>query len=280
MTTSLFPTGSTAHPAAPVRLPSPADPAGFSDVLTAEWIKFFSVRSTKWSLLAIAVLGIGLTAVVCWASAAWLAGGDADEVPASFVIWGMMLAQIPAIVLGALVITSEYGTGMIRTTFAATPRRSRVVAAKATVLTGVLLAAGLAASFGSYLVGNLILANAGVGVSIGTDGLVRALFGNAVVLALLGLLAFAVGLLVRHTAAALAIVLGVVAVLASLAWALPGNWGAWIAKSLPGNSTQAITSVVPFNPDVLGAWTGLGMLAGQVALVVALGTYAVTKRDA
>ena len=100
------------------------------------------------------------------------------------------------------------------------------------------------------------------------------------VLALLGLLTFAVGLLVRHTAAAISTVLGIVAVLASLAWALPGDWGTWVAKVLPGNSTQAITSVVPFNPDVLGPWTGLGVLASQVVVMLALGVYAVQRRDA
>lgn len=260
--------------------PTVAPTARFADTLRAEWIKFWTVRGTRWSLIVMILLGVGLTTAVCWASADWLASGEADEVPGSFVTWGTMVAQIPAIVLGALVITSEYGTGMIRATFAATPRRGRVIAAKAAVLTGVLLIGGLVTAFGGYFAGNWFLTEAGSGVPWGSEGLLRALIGNGVVLALLGLLTFAVGLLVRHTAAAISIVLGIVAVLASLAWALPGDWGTWVAKVLPGNSTQAITSVVPFNPDVLGPWTGLGVLASQLVVMLALGVYAVQRRDA
>ena len=262
------------------RTPTPIPAAGFGDVLRAEAIKFWTVRGTRWSLIAVVVLGVGLTTAVCWGSADWLAGGEADEVPASFVTWGAMIAQIPAIVLGALVITSEYGTGLIRATFAATPHRGRVVAAKALVLTAALLVAGTVTAVGGYLAGNWFLTDAGVGVPWGTDGLVRALFGTAVVMALMGLLAFAVGLLVRHTAAAISIVLGTVAVLANLAWALPGDWGAAIARVIPGNSTQALTSVIPFNPDSLGPWTGLAVLAGQIAVLLALGAYSVQRRDA
>src|SRR5215213_2695595 len=100
------------------------------------------------------VLGAGLTVLVCATSAEWLAGGEADESPLSFVTWGMMFAQITAIVLGTLAVTSEYGTGMIRATLAATPRRAPVLAAKALVLTATLFVAGTVTAFVGYLGGN------------------------------------------------------------------------------------------------------------------------------
>ena len=275
----------TSAPHAPAPTPAPpiSRPArtyDFADTLRSEWIKFTSVRGTRWSLAAVVLIGVGLTVIVCAANASWLASGTADEVPGSFVTMGMMLAQIPAIVLGALVITTEYGTGMIRSTFAATPRRGQVVLAKATILTGVLLIVGTLTAFAGFLAGNYFLDRAGVGIDLTAPGVVRALIGNGLVLAALGLLTFSVGLLVRHTAAALAISLGTITVLANLAWALPGSWGDAIAKAFPGNSTQALTSVVPFNPNLMAPWTGFGVLMAQVVVLIAVGAYVVRRRDA
>ena len=124
---------------------------GFGATLRAEWIKFWSVRSTFWSTAMLFVLGAGLTVLVCATSAEWLASSEADESPLSFVTWGLMFAQITAIVLGTLVVTSEYGTGMIRATLAATPRRGSVLAAKAIVLSGTLFVVGTVTAFAGCL---------------------------------------------------------------------------------------------------------------------------------
>ena len=102
---------------------------GFPDTLRAEWLKFWTVRSTFWSTAMLVVLGAGLTTLVCALAAKDLASGAAGESPGSFVTWGMMIAQITAVVLGAMIVTGEYGTGMIRATLAATPRRGAVIAA-------------------------------------------------------------------------------------------------------------------------------------------------------
>ncbi|SDD83117.1 ABC transporter permease subunit [Nocardioides lianchengensis] len=255
-------------------------PQTFGRVLHGEWIKFWSVRSTRWSLVALVVLGVGLTAMICASSADWLASGDADESPGSFVTWGMMLAQVTGVVLGAMVVTSEYGTGMIRSTLAAVPRRGRVLAAKAVVLTGVLLVAGTVTAFAGYLAGNFFLDRAGVGVPLDGDGVVRALFGNGLYLATLGLLTAAVGLLVRHTAAALSIVLGTVFVVGTMANLLPGTWGEWVSKLLPGNAGMTIATPVSFNPEALGPWTGFGVLVLETVVVLAAGWWALVRRDA
>jgi ABC-2 type transport system permease protein len=253
---------------------------GFSHTLHAEWIKFWSVRSTIWSTVAMFVLGAGLTVLVCATSAEWLASSAADESPGSFITWGMMFAQITAIVLGTLAVTSEYGTGMIRATLAATPRRGSVLAAKAVVLTSTLFVAGTVTAFAGYVGGNWFLDREGIGLALGDDGVLRALFGSGLYMAGLGLLAAAVGLLVRHTAAALSIVLALVFVVGTMVFLLPGAWGEWMGKLMPGNAGSGIAAPVSFNPDLLDPWVGFVVFAGEVLAVLVVGYLAFSRRDA
>ena len=258
----------------------PGTRPGFSSTLRAEWIKFWSVRSTTWSAVMLFVLGAGLTALVCAASAGWLASSDADESRLSFVTWGMMFAQITAVVLGALTVTAEYGTGMIRATLAATPRRGPVLAAKGLVLAGTLFVVGTATAFAGYLAGNWFLEREGVGVALSDEGVVRALFGSGLYLAGLGLFAMAVGLLIRHTAAALSVVLGLVFVVGNMAFLLPGTWGDWVAKVMPGNAGGVVTQAVPFEGGLLSPWTGFGVFAAEVLALLTIGWMVFQRRDA
>ena len=253
---------------------------GFPDALRAEWIKFWTVRSTTWSTVMLFVLGAGLTALVCATSAEWLASSEADESPASFVTWGMMFAQITAIVLGTLAVTSEYGTGMIRATLAATPSRGTVLAAKALVLSSTLFVAGTLTAFAGYFAGNWFLENEGIGIALSDDGVLRAMFGSGLYLAGLGLLAAAVGLLLRHTAAALSVVLGLVFVVGTMVFLLPGAWGEWIGKLMPGNAGSGITAPVSFNPTLLDPWVGFAVFSGEVAAVLLVAYVAFRRRDA
>ena len=253
---------------------------GFPDALRAEWIKFWSVRSTVWSTGMLFVLGAGLTVLVCATSADWLASSKADESPGSFVTWGMMFAQITAVVLGAMTVTSEYGTGMIRATLAATPHRGTVLAAKGVVLTSTLFVVGTVTAFTGYLAGNWFLDNAGVGVSLSDDGVLRSMFGSGLYLAVLGVFAAAVGLLVRHTAAALSIVLALVFVVGTMVFLLPGAWGEWVAKLMPGNAGGEIATPVSFNPDLLAPWVGFAVFSGEVAAVLLVAYLVFRRRDA
>ena len=253
---------------------------GFSHTVRAEWIKFWSVRSTTWSTVMLFVLGAGLTVLVCATSAEWLASGKADESPGSFVTWGMMFAQITAVVLGALIATSEYGTGMIRATLAATPRRGTVLAAKALVLSSTLFVAGTVTAFAGYLGGNWFLDDHGVGVALTDDGVLRSMVGSGLYLAVLGLFALGVGVLVRHTAAALSIVLALVFVVGTMVFLLPGAWGEWIGKLMPGNAGSSIATPVSFNPNALAPWTGFAVFAAEVAVAALIGWLAFRRRDA
>jgi ABC-2 type transport system permease protein len=261
------------------RTEQPVTP-GFGAVLHAEWIKFWSVRSTYWSTAMLVVLGAGLTALVCALAAPDLASGAAGESPGSFVTWGMMIAQVTAVVLGALAVTSEYGTGMIRATLAATPRRGSVLAAKALVLAGTLFVVGTVTAFAGYFAGNWFLDREGVGLALSDDGVLRAMFGSGLYLAGLGLLAAMAGLLMRSTAAVVSTVLALVFVVGNMAFLLPGEWGEWIAKLLPGNAGSPIATPVSFNPLLLDPWPGFAVFAAEVAFLLGVGWLTFTRRDA
>jgi ABC-2 type transport system permease protein len=253
---------------------------GFGATLRAEWIKFWSVRSTFWSTAMLFVLGAGLTVLVCATSAAWLASSEADESPLSFVTWGLMFAQITAIVLGTLVVTSEYGTGMIRATLAATPRRGSVLAAKAIVLSGTLFVVGTVTAFAGFFGGNFFLDREGIGVALGDEGVLRAMLGSGLYMAGLGLFAAAMGFLIRHTAAALSVVLALVFVVGNMAFLLPGTWGEWTAKLMPGNAGSGVATPVSFNPGLLDPWVGFAVFAGEVALLTVIAWATFRRRDA
>jgi len=253
---------------------------GFGDTLHAEWLKFWSVRSTGWSVAMLFVLGAGLTALVCATSAAWLASGEADESAGSFITWGLFFAQITALVLGTLIITSEYGTGMIRATLSATPRRGAVLVAKALVLSGTLFVAGVVTAVAGYLAGNWFLDQEGVGVALSDDGVLRSLLASGLYLAGLGLFAMAAGLLIRHTAAALSIALALVFVVGNMAFLLPGTWGEWVAKLMPGNAGSSVVTPVSFNPDLLAPWTGFAVFTAEVAALLLAGWLVFRHRDA
>jgi ABC-2 type transport system permease protein len=264
---------------------SAADVAGdrtarFAWTLRAEWIKFWTVRSTAWSVATMLVLGAGATALVCALSADWLASGEADESAGSFITWGMVLGQVAAVALGALVVTSEYGTGLVRATLAATPSRGAVLAAKALVLSGTLFVAGVLTAVVGYVAGNAFLEAAGVGMSLSDDGMARSLVGSGLYMAGLGLLAAGVGLLVRSTAAALSIVLAAIFVVGNMVFLLPGAWGEWVGRLMPGNAGAGIVAPVPFNPTLLDPWTGFAVFSFEVAVVLTLGWAVFRRRDA
>lgn len=222
----------------------------------------------------------GLTTLVCATSAEWLASGEADESPGSFLTWGMLVAQITAIVPGTLAVTTEYGTGVIRATLAATPRRGAVLAAKAVVLTGTLFVAGTLTAFAGYFGGNWFLDREGIGLAVTDDGVLRAMVGSGLYMAGLGLFAAAVRILVRHTAAALSIVLALVFVVGSMAFLLPGSWGEWTAKLLPGNAGSGVAAPVSFNPALLDPWVGFAVFAGEVAVLLVIAWATFRRRDA
>jgi hypothetical protein len=186
------------------------------DVVRSEWTKLRTVASTRWTLLACWAGTIGIGLIVCASVASrWSGlspGQQASFDPTSRSLTGLLLGELAVGILGALVITSEYATGMIRSTLAAVPGRRVVLAAKAAVLAVPTLIVGVTASVIAFLGGQALLASTGVGVSLGSSGGLRAVIGGGVCLMLLALLGFGLGAIFRRTAGAIGAFVGLVLV--------------------------------------------------------------------
>lgn len=272
-------TATTTAPATRSTDLTPIEVPRFVDALRAEWIKLASVRSTWWTLAATVGLGAGLTVILCASNAAWLASGTADESPGSFITLGMMIAQICAVVLGALCVTSEYGTGMIQSTFASVPSRGTVMLAKSVLIGTLMFVVGTVTALLGYLGGNYFFAREGIGMPLEGDVL-RAIYGSGLFLACIALLAVAVGFVLRHTAGTITVMLAVILILGNMVMMVPGAFGDWLAKLMPGNAGQGIASPVPFNPELLSAWTGFAVLVAEVTAMLAIAWFLVRRRDA
>ena len=192
---------------------------GTAPALRAEWLKFRTVRSTAWSLLLLVGVSVLFTAFVS-AGSSTMGGspgrpGDNDLVLES--LSGLWFGQIAAAVLAVLVITSEYGTGMIRTSLAADPRRRTLLGAKAAVVGPVVLVVGLATSTTCFLIGQQLFRGGGFvyengypAISLADGEAFRAVVGSAAYLGLLAIFALGVGAILRHTAGAITVVLAVI----------------------------------------------------------------------
>jgi ABC-type transport system involved in multi-copper enzyme maturation permease subunit len=308
-------------PVATPPAPQPAGRAGFRLETVSEWTKLRSIRSTWICLAIIVVLSIGLSALVCFAQAKhWtVACGDRltfDPVSASQI--GALLSQFVVGVLGALVITSEYATGLIRTTFATVPRRTTVLGAKALVVSVVILVVSEITIFISFLVGQSVLTAMGGKVypsaaafeakvapfvgrhlsscptipmsrlpipvaNFSTPGALRALILGGIYLTILTLVAVGFGVILRHTAGTISLFVGVLLILPLLIQLLPSNWSGPIAKYLPNGLGQAMTSPNGLNYDgnpLMSPWTALVILVIYVVVVLGVGATLLNRRDA
>ena len=270
----------TTTPDLTVRHAVPTQRATFTDALDAEWTKLRTVRSTFWTLVSLVMVSVGLTTLLLGTLADDIARGEAEESPASFLTFGLTFGQVAALVLGVLIMSSEYSTGMIRTTLAASPRRMNVLAAKGIVLGAVLFVLGTVTAFASYFIGNAFLTANGIGVDLGDPGVLRAMLGSGLYIAGLGVFGYALALVLRHTAAAITIGLAVIFVASNLVALLPGSVGDWAYKLMPGNSGPTVATIVPFDANLLAPWTGFGVFMLEVGALVALGALLFTRRDA
>lgn len=256
------------------------------EAVPAEWVKLRTVPSTKWLLAAVvavtAVLGVIADGVTRCPAAA------CQVDPAKTSLIGIGLGQVLVVVLAATAISGEYGTGMIRVTFAAMPHRTAVLAAKAAVTIGPVLGAGAIAVLGSVLAGRLILPGHGFTAAHGypslslSDGpVLRAAGGSVLYLALIALVSLGTAAAVRDTAAAIGTVLGLLYVVPIVA-AVLGNSSSsrhlqQIAPMTAGLAIQATTGLrnLPISP-----WAGLGVLAAWAAAAMLAGSLLLHFRDA
>ncbi|MFJ9606547.1 ABC transporter permease [Kitasatospora sp. NPDC101176] len=259
---------------------------GFADLMLSEWTKIRSVRSTVWSLVILIVLTLIATALFMQMGVAnWDKSDAAQQAemrldPTGTILGsGILLSQLAVCVLGVMVIASEYSTGMIRASLLAVPKRVPVLVAKGAVFGLVVLVVGELTAFLSFFLGAPIL-NEKAPVSIGDEGVLRAVFGCGLYLSLLGLFALGVGAIIRHTAASITGVIAFVLVIAPMTRMLPGSVGKHVHGYLPTEAGFLITQQHSRASDVLGPWQGLGVLALWTAAVLVIAGVLLQRRDA
>jgi ABC-type transport system involved in multi-copper enzyme maturation permease subunit len=264
------------------RLQAPARGA-VRGALASEATKLRSVRSTVWTLVVAVIATVGIGALITTARVSrWNELSPRERLsldPTTVSLRGVFLAQLAIGVLGVLVISSEYTTGMIRTTFAAVPHRPLVLFAKAVTFTVVAFVVATAACFVAFLIGQSILSAKHANVALSDPGVLRAVLGAGTYLTLVGLLGLGLGTLLRRTAGAIATLFGLVLVLPALTEALPSPWNTDVGKLLPINAGRALFAVRP-STDLLSPGQGLLVLLVTVAVVLALATLALVRRDA
>lgn len=270
--------------------PAGAEPAwaGLADALRAEWTKLRTVPGTAWILTGICVLTIAVGAATAAATRCG-AGTRCAVDPTKVSLTGIEVGQAVVAVLAVLVISDEYSTGMIRTTFTAMPRRWTVLAAKAVVLTGLVLAAAVVAVAGSLAAGRLILTGNGLTaahgfavVSLAHGSTVRAAVGSVLYLALVGLLSLGIAAIVRDSAAATGAVLGMlyVAPIIALFLGSESTWQRWVERYAPTNAGLAILNTTGLHNLVISPWAGLGVLAAWAAVALLAAGVLLRLRDA
>jgi ABC-2 type transport system permease protein len=273
-------TAPAASPPQIVPLP-PVRRVGFVHLLLSEWTKIRSVRSTVWSLILLAVLTLGLTGLISGiTSAQWNKISTASRItlindPVSAILGASVeFGQLTIIVLGVLVVTSEYSTGAIRSSLLAVPRRMSMLAAKAITFTALVFVLAEIVCFVAFFMGAAIL-HSHVPVSLSGSNVARAVYGAGLYLTVLGLFSMAIGGIVRHSAGAIAGVIAFVIVLEPLSQLIPGTWGNHIHDYLPTAAGRLVYGIKPVSNQVLPAWGGfavfclwtVGLLIGWAVLL-------------
>lgn len=277
-------TTAVAEPAAPT-LPPAKGKAGIGGAIRSEWTKIRTVRSTYWTLFAFVVVCVGLAAGACEATAyrvehpvghEHLIFDAAAHSLRVFVILGPLILMV----LGALVITAEYSTGMIRTSLMAQPRRGQVFAAKLVVFAVVAVTLSAVTAFASFFLGQQILKGTGQSVTVSDPNVLRAIVGATLYVAVLGVMAYAFGLILRHTAGAIATMAGVSFVLPLVTALLPTDWANDVVRWLPTSASGALLDRFHQDPMLFSPWVQLGVTAGYTAILLVIGALLLRKRDA
>jgi hypothetical protein len=264
----------------------------FPAVMASEWTKLRSVRSTIWSLLATLGMTIGFGVLFCFA---FVSRYDRLELkdrltfdPTAQSLRGLFLAQLAIGVLGVLIVSSEYATGLIRTTLATVPQRRVVLAAKAAVFGAVALTVSMIAVFIAFFAGQAALDTQHphgkhLGVSITDPHVLRAVLGAGAFLTIIGLLGLGIATIVRRTAGGIATLFGIVLVLPALAQALPSPWNNDVAKYLPSGIGAGLgNALFSVRPDPNRLSPGIALLVGilWVVAIYLIATLFITRRDA
>ena len=293
-------------------LPPATGRAGLAGTLRSEFTKLRSVRSTYWTIAAVVVVSVGFAAIAGLAIANNIHNNPVnkagmDTTQASLGAF-FELGQLIIAVLGALTITSEYSTGMIRTSLTAMPRRGTVYAAKLLVFTTVALVISLITSFIAFFVGQAAMSGSGVSASllhsitipanafqngpssnvtfsgtivISPGTVLTAIIGTALFVTAAALIAFGLGTIIRHSAGAITAAIGLLFVLPIIVQLLPDTWRWDIVRFFPDAAGRVLSVTVgQHNPHLWSAWPQFGVTLVYAAVLVGIGAYLFRRRDA
>jgi ABC-2 type transport system permease protein len=255
--------------------------------LDSEFLKIRSVRSSYGAAAALVVAAIAWCVAFClgtvhnWPTMSAIDRANFDPTQSS-VLGAALLGQLVIVVFGALVITSEYSTGMIRTSLTVMPRRAVLYWSKLSVFAGVSLVLSLATSFGVFFLGRSLLGPTHVPMSLSDPAALRAVLITALFVEVCGLFAYGVGALSRNTAAGLSVSYGCLALLPELVKALPAGLNHALTRWVPGGPalgvmTESIDQKIPY---MFSPWGELAIFAGYAAVLVAVGSVVFIRRDA
>ena len=251
-------------------------------VVLSEWTKLRTVRSTSWSLLAATVLTIGfpiLASIVI--STHWghrSPGERAHFNPIDPALVGSQIAQLAIGVLGVLVITGEYSTGMIRASFTAVPKRLPVLWGKAIVFAAVTFVLMLPAVLIAFFASQSILARHHANIAFSDPHVARAVIGAALYLTVIALFSLGLGAIIRNTAGGIAAFAAILFVIPPLMNVLPASWNDAASPYLPGNAGRAILAIRP-DSSSLSPWVGFALFCGYAAAALAVAAILLLRRD-
>jgi ABC-2 type transport system permease protein len=263
-----------------------AGSSSLHQALHAEWAKLRTLPGTVWLLAAVVVTTIAVSSAA--AAAVTCPHGGCSVDPARTSLTGVYLGQAVAAILGVLVISSEYSTGMIRATLTAMPRRTTVLAAKAAIIGGLALAAGALAVAGSLLAGRVLLTGHGFtpahgypALTLGDGAVLRAAVGSVLYLALIALLSLGVATIIRDPAPAIGTVLGLLYLDPIIAAVLHGGrWHNIAERYAPMSAGLAVQATTGLRSLPISPWAGLGVLAAWAAGALLLAALVFRVRDA
>jgi ABC-2 type transport system permease protein len=252
-------------------------------VVLSEWTKLRSLRSTRWSLLAAILLTIGLPLLfAAVTSSHWGSMSPherADRHPLDIALAGVNVSQLAIAVLGVLVVTGEYATGMIRASFTAVPTRLPVIWAKTGVFAAVSFLLMVPPVLIAFLASQAILSRHHIlQISFSHTGVARSVIGGALYLMLVGIFALALGAIVRNTAGGIATFAGIFFVLPPLMNVLPTSWNNAISQYLPSEAGRQIFSLT-HGSHSLAPWPGVAVFAGYCVLALAIAAVLLVRRD-
>jgi ABC-2 type transport system permease protein len=252
-------------------------------VILSEWTKLRSVRSTRWSLLVAVLITTGLPCLIAavtsshWGSMS--PHEQANRHPLEIALFPVNLSQLAIGVLGVLVITGEYSTGMIRASMTAVPKRLPVLWAKVAVYATVTFVLMLPSVLIAFFASQAIMSHHHpLQISFSAPGVARTVIGGALYLMVVAVFTVGLGAILRNTAGGIATFAGIIFVIPPLMNVLPTSWNNAISPYLPSNAGRAVFSLT-HGSDSLAPWPGFALFCGYAILTIAIAAVLLLRRD-